>query len=64
MAITDKEKEAIKTVVGMLNRRIRYIQENEPNATKKIIENYIAAGMILNLETLPISEYDEESDTI
>lgn len=63
MSITDKEKEAIKIVVGMLNRRIRYIQDNEPNATKEIIENYVAAGMILNLETLPISEYDEESDT-
>ena len=62
--ITDKEKEAIKIVVGMLNRRIRYIQDNEPHNTKEIIQNYIAAGRILNLETLPISEYDEESDTI
>lgn len=64
MSITDKEKEAIKTVVGMLNRRIRYIQNNEPHNTKEIIQIYITAGRILNLETLPISEYDEESDTI
>jgi hypothetical protein len=50
--------------MGSSHRRIRYIQNNEPHNTKEIIQNYIAVGMILNLETLPISEYDEESDTI
>ncbi len=56
MAITDKEKEAIKIVVNMLDRRIKWIQENEPHATKELDANYMASSMVLELEHLSLSE--------
>lgn len=55
MAITDKEKEAIDIVVSIIDRRIAWLKENEPQATKEIESNWNASSLVLELKHLNLN---------
>lgn len=54
--ITEKERNAINIVTNLLDRRSKWLKENEPTATKEIENNWNASAQILELEHLDLSE--------
>lgn len=55
MAITSNEKEAIDIVVSIIDRRIAWLKENEPQATKEIESNWNASSLVLELKHLNLN---------
>lgn len=54
MAITNNEKEAIDIVIEMIDKRLNWLKNNDPEATSEIMAYDSAASWVKALEFLDL----------